>query len=500
MAITKEFATGVVVAITAKATISTGNPELLEYSWYRNDQLLSTTLTSGVANILTVLDGTFYVVVSHPNADSVTSETFTITRRAPRDILRLLYHSSGTGTNSDGSFTSPVIIDWNIATQQYEFGPDANNGFGTPSSGWWRVFAKEKEVSLDITLRGSSGAGRKPGEGGVGTLRRLFELNQLYTIRVGDDNAGSQPDVSLNAPNGGRIRSGGGSPGGGPTYLKRGGTLLSVVGGGGGSSSGGIKGGAGGGFNVAGENGSGSNGGAGARIVSPGNFIPAGSYASANVTRTMVRCGLVRSGQSPLTCIVELSADDLQNNGAWAFNGGGAGGSGVTGGYAGSSSNGGGGGGSGWAGSAVTVLSTRLGGNPAGKRGSVRIRKTGFVNYIASWYHTTGVQAGFTPVFNVTNTGNFIATIIPENQGTSSTAYNQLPENHYLIKFQEPFPNTDYVVDFTFISTTIAGVSGRVLPDMKVSFFTKELDQCRVWFTGDNIGNVHVREAAFRIY
>ena len=234
MAITKEFATGVVVAITAKATISTGNPELLEYSWYRNDQLLSTTLTSGVANILTVLDGTFYVVVSHPNADSVTSETFTITRRAPRDILRLLYHSSGTGTNSDGSFTSPVIIDWNIATQQYEFGPDANNGFGTPSSGWWRVFAKEKEVSLDITLRGSSGAGSNPGEGGVGTLRRLFELNQLYTIRVGDDNAGSQPDVSLNAPNGGRIRSGGGSPGGGPTYLKRGGTLLSVVGGGGG--------------------------------------------------------------------------------------------------------------------------------------------------------------------------------------------------------------------------------------------------------------------------
>jgi len=500
MAITKEFPSNAIVAITAKATISTGDQELLQYSWYRNGQLLSTTLTSGIANILTILDGTFYVIVSHPNADSVTSETFTITRRAPRDILRLIYHSSGTGAYSDGSFTSPVIIDWNIATQQYEFGPDAGNGFGTPQSGWWRVFAKEQNVSLDITLRGSSGAGSNPGEGGVGTLRRLFELNQLYTIRVGDDSAGSQPDVALNGPNGGRVISGGGSPGGGSTYLKRGGTLLSVVGGGGGTSSGGIKGGAGGGFNVAGENGSGSNGGAGARVVSPGDFISAGSYASANVTRTMTRCGLVRSGSSSLSCSVELIADDIQNNGAWASNGGGAGGSGVTGGYAGSSRNGGGGGGSGWAGSAVTVLSTRLGGNRAGRRGSARIRKTGFVNYIASWYHTTGVQAGFIPVFNVTNTGNFIATIIPQNEGTTSTAYNQLPENHYLIKFQEPFLNTDYVVDFTFVSTTIAGVSGTVLPNMKVSLFTKELDQCRVWFTGDNIENVHVREAAFRIY
>jgi hypothetical protein len=500
MAITKEFATGTIIVVTAKASISSGDANLLEYTWRRNGNIISTLLTADTATLLTTTAGVYDVIVSHPNADPVTSNTFTITLRDPQDILRLVYHSNGTGTTSDGSFTNPVVLDWNIATQQYEFGPDANNGFGTPSSGWWRVFAKEKDISLDITLRGSSGAGTNPGQGGVGTLSRVFERGQIYSFRVGDDNYGSQPDVSLNGPNGGRTRTGGGFPGGGPTYIKRGGTLVAVVGGGGGSSSSGVKGGDGGGFNVGGENGSGSNGGAGARVVTPGNFVNVSNYTQANVTRTMTRCNLVSASSGQLSCDVELTADDLQNNGAFAFNNGGAGGSGVTGGYSGSSSNGGGGGGSGWAGSVVTVLSTTLGGNPQGKRGSVRIRKTGFVNYIASWYHTTGVRAGFIPVFNVSNTGNFIATIIPENEGTASTAYNQLPENHYLIKFQEPFPNNNYTVEFTFISTTIAGVSSLILPNMRVSQITKETNQCRVWFTGDGSGNVHIREAAFRIY
>jgi hypothetical protein len=283
--------------------------------------------------------------------------------------------------------------------------------------------------------------------------------------------------------------------------MKRSGTLLAVVGGGGGSSSNGIKGGDGGGLNVPGENGSGSSGGRGGAVVPPGNFIPGGSFTSANVTRTMTRCNLVSATTGQLSCDIELTPDDIQNNGAWAFNNGGAGGSGVTGGYSGGDANGGGGGGSGWASSAVTVLSASLGGNTSGKgRGSVRIRKTGFANYIAQWYHTTGVQAGFTPVFDVTNTGSFIATIIPENEGSTSTDYNSLQENHYLVKFQEPFPNTNYTINFTFISTIISGVRGVILPDMRVSQITKETGQFRVWFTGDGIGNVHVREVAFEVY
>jgi hypothetical protein len=500
MAVTKEFASGTIIAITAKATISSGDPTLLQYSWYKDNTLLFTVLTDGVSNILTATAGTYYVVVSHPDADPVTSESFILTLRDPVDILRIVYQTVNSNRiDSSGNFTSYEIVDWNIARQQYEFGPDANNGFNTPSSGWWRIFAKERNVSLDITMRGSKGSGSNPGLGGVGTLRRTFEQNQVYTFRVGDDNT-TNSDVQLNGPNGGRIGSGSGGLGGGCTYMLRGGTVTAIVGGGGGSSSTGLKGGDGGGFNVAGENGFGSNGGRGGAIVPPGEFgIPSGYASSPNVTITMTKCTVLSN--NTLNCDADITGNQLQNNGAFGFNGAGAGGSGVTGGFAGQDSNGAGGGGSGWASSAVTVLQKQLGGNTvSNRRGSVRIRKTGFVNYIASWYHTTGVRVGFTPVFNYTNTGNFIATIIPQNEGTASTAYNQLPENHYLIKFQEPFLDTNYVVDFTFISTTISGVSGIILPNMKVSFFERELGQCRVWFTGDDIGNVHVREAAFRIY
>jgi len=514
MAVSKLFPKGTIVVITAKASISSGNPALLEYTWRKNGAPVTTILTGGVATLLTSTPGTYDVVVSHPNAEPVTSETFNLFYREPQDILRIIYQVGGFEfiNESTGEFTNFGVVDWNIATQQYEFGPDSGNGFGTPSSGWWRVFAKEKDVSLDITLRGSQGTGpggsigpgTNGGKGGVGTLRRTFERNQLYSFRVGDDNSGGDAyaagsDIQVNAPNGGRVGSGNGGTGGGPTYMKRGGTLLAVVGGGGGSSSTGLKGGDGGGLNVAGENGAGSSGGRGGLVVPPGNFVP---RAAVQDPRTMTRCNLVSASTGQLSCDIELTANDIQNSGAWAFNNGGAGGSGVNGGYAGNDANGAGGGGSGWASSAVAVLSASLGGNTSGKgRGSVRIRKTGFVTYITQWYHTTGVQAGFTPTLSVTNTGSFNATISPQNEGTTAiNNYNQLSARHYLVTLAEPFPNTNYNVEFTFISTTIAGVSNTILPDMRVSRLEKGLNQFRVWFTGDGSGNVHVREVAFKAY
>lgn len=497
MAITKEFSTGTIVAITARATISSGDPSLLQYSWYRDGNVISTVLTAGVSNIITSTAGTYYVVVSHPDADSVTSDTFILTLRQPQDIIRLIYHSNGTTTNSDGSFTSPVVIDWNIATQQFEFGPDVGNGFGTANSGWWRVFAKEKNVSLDITLRGSSGGqgSASGGQGGTGVFRRTFEQGQLYTFRVGDKRNVPGDDIANNGPNGGLIISGSGSRGGGCTYMKRGGTLVAVCGGGGGSSSGGLGGGDGGGFNVPGERGDGANGGDGGANGPPVTQVDFSGFPSNGLPIIMATCGL--DSNRNLSCTTELGANDNQNSGAFASNGGGAGGGGVRGGSAGTSNNGGGGGGSGFAQLAtVTVLSTQLGGNPPPKNGSVLIRKTGFLTYNASWFHATGTNS----IFNVSNTGSFLATIIPQNEETTSTTYNNILGKHYLIKFQEPFLTTNYTIEFSFISTIIADVSATILPNMEVSFSQKELSQCRVWFTGDDISNVHVRETVFRIY
>lgn len=504
MAITKEYATGTIVAIQARATISAGNPSLLEYSWYRNGVLQTTTQTSGTATLLTTTAGTYYVVVSHPNAASVTSETFTLTLRPPRAILRLIYQTGGFQNinSSTGEFTSFQVVDWNIAENQYEFGvgtPESQR-FGTPASGWWRIFAKEQNLSLDITLRGSNGQGSSTteGKGGVGTLRRTFEQGQLYSIRIGDRRTGTGDDTQTNGPNGGRTFSGSGGFGGGQTYLKRGGTLIAVCGGGGGNSSGGNKGGDGGGLNVAGEPGQG-NSRSGGRVVNPGDQFTFPGYPGNYGVRIMTRCGLdPRTGG--LSCGIERDASDNQNNGGFADNNGGAGGSGVEGGYGGRSSSEAGSGGSGWASGAVTILSSQLGGNFDNHNGSVRIRQTGFVNYIASWYHTTGVRQGLTPTFQLTNTGNFDLQVIPQNVGFV-TGEGGVDDKHYYVVFPESFENTNYTIDFTFVSRLIA--AGIVLNsvDFVPTIFDKQVGSFRVkMYNPLDGGSPHVREAAFTVY
>ena len=41
-----------------------------------------------------------------------------------------------------------------INSKYYEFGPDQNNGFESGKSGWWRIWALEKDISLDNALKG----------------------------------------------------------------------------------------------------------------------------------------------------------------------------------------------------------------------------------------------------------------------------------------------------------------------------------------------------------
>ena len=131
MAVSKLFPKGTIVVITAKASISSGDPSLLEYNWRRNGTVVSTVLTAGTATLLTSTPGTYDVVVSHPNADPVTSETFNLFYREPQDILRIIYQKTSFDriNRSTGEFTDFGVVDWNIATQQYEFGPDSDNEF-----------------------------------------------------------------------------------------------------------------------------------------------------------------------------------------------------------------------------------------------------------------------------------------------------------------------------------------------------------------------------------
>ena len=49
MAITKEYARGTIIAVQARATISVGDPALLEYSWFKDGELQSTIQTGETA-------------------------------------------------------------------------------------------------------------------------------------------------------------------------------------------------------------------------------------------------------------------------------------------------------------------------------------------------------------------------------------------------------------------------------------------------------------------
>ena len=495
MAITKEYARGTIIAVQAKATVSVGDPSLLEYSWFKDGVLQSTVQTGGTATILVSAAATYHVVVNHPKADSVRSDDFIVTLRDPQKILRLIYQTGGFEqiNSSTGDFTSFGVVDWNIAEDQYEFGPGTVDAglFGTPSSGWWRIFAKEQDLSLDITLRGSPGQNDRSGDGGVGTLRRNFEQSQLYTLRVGDRRTGRGDDVQGNGPNPGRTFGGSGVFGGGCTYMKRGGTLVAVCGGGGGAATN-ADGGDGGGLNVAGEQGQG-NGRSGGRVFNPGDQINYSGYPRNYGVRAMTRCG--NTGGS-LSCNVEIGANDNQNNGGFGDNDGGGGGSGLEGGFGGRSSNEGGCGGSGWASGAVTIVSTQLGGNTPGKNGSVRIRLTGFNNYQVQWEHYTGVRKGWTPSFNYENSGNFDAVVVPQNVGFE-TGEGPESSKHYLVTFAEEYPDTNYVIDFTYYSDlTAAGNLNET--NRTVTIFDKQKGSFRVKFV-DADGSPHIREAIFKV-
>ena len=139
--ITKEYARGTIIAIQAKASISVGDANLLEYSWFKDGELQETIQTGETATILISTAATYHVVVSHPNADDVRSDDFVVTLRDPKKILRLIYQTGGFEqiNSSTGDFTSFEVVDWNIAENQYEFGPGTVDAdlFGTPASGWW---------------------------------------------------------------------------------------------------------------------------------------------------------------------------------------------------------------------------------------------------------------------------------------------------------------------------------------------------------------------------
>ena len=121
---------------------------------------------------------------------------------------------------------------------------------------------------------------------------------------------------------------------------------------------------------------------------------------------------------------------------------------------------------------------------------------TGFNNYQVQWEHYTGVRKGWTPSFNYENSGNFDAVVVPQNVGFE-TGEGPESSKHYLVTFAEEYPDTNYVIDFTYYSDlTAAGNLNET--NRTVTIFDKQKGSFRVKFV-DADGSPHIREAIFKV-
>jgi len=365
------------------ATTSDGSDSSLTYQWYLNGSPLSNggTISGATSNTLTVSlpnvsTNSVYVEVRHPSAGNspVTSNSVTYGVVSARSIL-----------NSE-------LLDGNA--NQYGFGStnlfDQSITFIANPSTFTRtlvVYAPEKDITVRMTMAAAGGAsrnGNRGGEGGISVFTLTLRQNEEYVFKLG---AQVQP-------------SGGSNGGGGGAFFYRKGQLLVALGGGGGAGNEG-RGGDGGGVGIAGGNGAGRNAGSGGALISPGTLPVQGFFAggatsgginfSATTGGRVSACtGLfeywVQQGIAPCNDIGNVqfrggsgqlassSATILRgfkegtayrNNGGNASGDNGGAGSGAAGGNAGTGGGSGGGGGSGYTSGEVTLVSTRLGGNPS---------------------------------------------------------------------------------------------------------------------------------------
>jgi hypothetical protein len=379
------------------ASISDSSYGPINYLWTRD----GTTIQNSTSNTVTITPttagtSTIQVTAYVDTTDGrkqVVSNTAILTGVFIRNILSIeAFKSSGT----------------DISTSEVDFDPEGTeftlnkDTFGSDYS-IIQFYAKEKDLTVDLTMRGAAGNGTSgrtrssnltvsPGEGGVSTIRFTMQKDVEYTL------LGISPSSAL--------------------FLYRGSNLIAVVGQGGDrNNSSYANGGDGGGVNISGGGGSGLfiSSGSGGRLIPPGNLSlngiwgsnsnfsqnnlqPGDTIASNSDGGRTISCtkgtywlnqgispcsnnssskikyrdinGNEVSGSSSLTrgfkpgyTITNTAGRKIVSSGGWSFTTiGSNGGNGATGGE-GSRYGVGGGGGSGYSNGEVTIVETRRGGN-----------------------------------------------------------------------------------------------------------------------------------------
>ena len=261
-----------------------------------------------------------------------------------------------------------------------EISPSSQNVDNNIFTQFYSIFAKDRDLDVEMDLYGGKGVGAEGGEGGFSRIRFTMKQNEEYVIAGLID--------SINTP-----------------FVYRKGALMVCVGEGGGESTSSNGGGDGGGVDVAGDAGQGatSSGGSGANRVGAGGLTLNGKFGGSFTAPTLYPGDIQGSGNQhgrTISCTkgvywaqqglapcddisgstqFRLSDGTVVTNTASINRGfkagyniiqtagagirtGGRGGNGATGGDGGVD-NSGGGGGSGYTDGSVTIVSTRLGGS-----------------------------------------------------------------------------------------------------------------------------------------
>ena len=236
------------------ASISDSSYGSIKYLWTRD----GTTIQNSTSNSVTITPttagtSTIQVTAYVDTTDGrkqVVSNTATLTGVSIRNILSIeAFKSSGT----------------DISTSEVDFDPEGTeftlnkDTFGSDYS-IIQFYAKEKDLTVDLTMRGAAGSGdslslfgrtQTPGEGGVSTIRFTMQKDVEYTL------LGISPSSAL--------------------FLYRGSNLIAVVGQGGDrDNSRDGSGGDGGGVNISGGKGTNIFSFSGARYADGGRLIPIG--------------------------------------------------------------------------------------------------------------------------------------------------------------------------------------------------------------------------------
>ena len=195
--IKKSFREGVVVVLSCRANVSDGTANQLSYNWRKDGEVFATDSGAGGASLITTTEsGTYDVLISHSEGDPVVTNTIEVVFIPGRNLLRVIELPLGSVSPNKRTtaffknskkvsprWVKPETIDAATKGQIFALPSNAKRydvnledtfyEVGPPTAGMVFMYAKENDITVEVTLEGSPGqpdsTGRRVGGRGGGS-------------------------------------------------------------------------------------------------------------------------------------------------------------------------------------------------------------------------------------------------------------------------------------------------------------------------------------------